>query len=116
MKKYFVQYDDKDEAAAEQMRVHLHSLRRNRQWVEVAAKEADVILLLLSPDLLENRRKLSFIEKKLDEGARIIPIRWKKCRLTGPLSALAQTPHDEWVGRVENNVAWSDIMRALLKL
>jgi len=99
-------YHASDAALAERLRVHLFGLRtrgRERAMVQIGDPlmgdvlgRADVILLCLSPSMLDSSFLASRMWRSAKEQARrVIPVRARLCDTSGhEIHALQAVPHD----------------------
>lgn len=117
MPSFFISYAHKDEALKDELLVHLAPLVRDtdsRVWddrkilpgdefdqeISREMEQAEIILLLISPDFLASRYCYDIevqraIEKHVEQTARVIPIILRPCDWTNcPLAALLAAPRD----------------------
>ncbi|MBK8255858.1 MAG: hypothetical protein IPK82_24725 [Polyangiaceae bacterium] len=75
-------------------------------------EHADVVIALLSADLLANNQIMDRVHNVLDQGRRIIPVLIRPCYLSGsPFDRLQRLPlDDEPVGSPKNDEAWAKIV------
>ena len=137
----FISYSRKDERYVRQLENVLAPLQRNnliatwtdreispgREWrreIELALENADIILLLVSPDFLasdyvQNQELQRALERHQSGSATVVPIILKPANWqVSPLSRLQALPRDarpvsEWQNRDQ---AWLDVAQGLQRL